>query len=50
MPKQEKVSTAKVREMNHQYPNKFEASPAGDLRCNFWGILITHVKKNFCGE
>jgi len=32
MPKQAKSSTAKVREICHQYPNEFGAIPSGDLQ------------------
>ena len=45
MPKQAKSSTAKVREICRQYPNEFEATPAGDLRCKFCDVLVKCDKK-----
>ena len=49
MPKQAKSSTAKVREICRQYPNEFEATPAGDLRCKLCevGLLVKCDKKFF---
>jgi len=49
MPKQAKSLTAKIREISHQYPNEFGAAPSGDLRCNFYDVLVK-CDKNFCGE
>ena len=34
MPKQAKSSTAKVRQICHEYPDEFSATPARDLPCN----------------
>ena len=45
MPKQAKSSIAKVREVCRQYPNEFEATPAGDLRCKFCEVLVKCDKK-----
>ena len=47
MPKQAKSSTAKVREICRQYPNEFEATPAGDLRCKLCEVLVKCDKKFF---
>ena len=47
MPKQAKSSKAKVREICRQYPNEFGATPAGDLRCNFYNVLVKCDKKFF---
>jgi len=47
MPKQAKSSTAKVRKICRQYPNEFEATPAGDLRWKFCDILVKCDKKFF---
>ena len=47
MPKQAKSSTAKVREICRQYPNEFEATPAGDLRCKLCEVLVKCDKKVF---
>ena len=47
MIKQAKSSTAKVREICRQYPNEFEATPAGDLRCKFCDVLVKCDKKFF---
>ena len=46
MSKQAKSFAAKVREICHQYPNEFGASPAGN-RCNFCDILVKCDKKKF---
>ena len=47
MPKQAKSSTAKDREICRQYPNEFEATPAGDLRCKLREVLVKCDKKFF---
>ena len=47
MPEQAKSSTAKVRERCRQYPNEFEATPAGDLRCKLCEVLVKCDKKFF---
>ena len=49
MPKQAKSSTAKVNEICRQYPNEFEATPAGDLRCKLCKVLVK-CDKNFFAE
>ena len=47
MPKQAKSSTAKVRQIFHEYPNEFLASPARDLRCKLCDVLVKCEKKFF---
>ena len=47
MSKQAKSSTAKVREISHQYPNEFGETPAGDVPRNFCDILVKCDKKFF---
>ena len=39
MPKLTKLSTTKVNEIYRKFPNEFEATSAGDLRCNFCDAL-----------
>ena len=47
MPKQTKSSTAKVRQICQEYPNEFSATPACDLRCNLYDMLVKCDKKFF---
>ena len=47
MPKQAKSSTAKVRQICQEYPDKFLATPAGDSRCNLSDVLVKWDKKFF---
>ena len=47
MPKQAKSSTAKVRQICHEYPDEFLATPARDLRCNLCDVLVKCDKKFF---
>ena len=47
MPKQAKSSTAKVRQICHEYPGEFSATPARDLRCNLCNVLVKCGKKFF---
>ena len=47
MPKQAKYSTAKVRQICLEYPDKISATPAGDLRCNLCDMLVKCDKKFF---
>ena len=47
MPKQAKSSIAKVRQTCQEYPDKFSATPAGDLRCNLCDVLVKCDKKFF---
>ena len=47
MPKQAKSSTAKVRQICHEYPDEFSATPARDLRCNLCDVLVKCDKKFF---
>ena len=44
MPKQDKSSTAKVRQICQEYPDEFLATPARDLQCN---VLVKCDKKFF---
>ena len=45
MPKQAKSSTAKVRQICQEYPDKFSATPARDLGCKLCGVLVKCDKK-----
>ena len=47
MPKQAKLTTAKVRKIYRQYPNEFGETPVGDLRCNFCDVLVKCDKRFF---
>ena len=47
MPKQAQSSTAKVRQICQEYPDKFSATPVRDLRCNLCDVLIKCDKKFF---
>ena len=47
MPKQAKSSTAKVRQICQEYPDKFSATLASDLRCNLCDVLVKCDKKFF---
>ena len=47
MPKQAKSSTAKVRQICHEYPDQFSATPAHDLRCNRCDMLVKCDKRFF---
>ena len=47
MPKQAKSSTAKVKQICQEYPNEFSATPACDLRCNSYDVLVECDKKFF---
>ena len=47
MPKQAKSSTAKVRQICHEYPDEFSATPGRDLRCNICDVLVKCDKKFF---
>ena len=47
MPKQAKSSIAKVGQIFQEYPDKFSATPARDLRCNLCDVLIKCDKKFF---
>ena len=47
MPKQAKSSTAKVRQICHEYPDEFLATPARDLQCNLCNMLVKCDKKFF---
>ena len=47
MPKQAKSSTAKVRQICHEYPDEFSATPARDLQCNLCDVLVKCDKKFF---
>ena len=47
MPKQAESSTAKVRQICHEYPDEFSATPARDLRCNLCDVLVKCDKKFF---
>ena len=47
MPKQTKSSTAKVRQICHEYPDEFSTTPARDLRCNRCDVLVKCDKKFF---
>ena len=47
MPKQAISSTAKVRQICHKYPDEFSATPARDLRCNLFDVLVKCDKKVF---
>ena len=47
MPKQATSSIAKVRQTCQEYPDEFSATPAGDLRCNLYDVLVKCDKKFF---
>ena len=47
MPKQAKSSTAKVKQICHEYPDEFSATSARDLRCNLCDVLVKCDKKFF---
>ena len=47
MPKQTKSSTAKVRQICHEYPDEFSATPARALRCDLCDVLVKCDKKFF---
>ena len=47
MPKQAKSSTAKVKQICHEYPDEFSATPARDLQCNLCHLLVKCDKMFF---
>ena len=47
MPKQAKSFTANVRQICHEYPDEFSATPARDLRGNLCDVLVKCDKKFF---
>ena len=47
MPIEAKSSIAKVRRICQEYPDKFSATPAGDLRCNLCDVFVKCDAKFF---
>ena len=47
MPKQTNSCTAKVKQICQEYPDKFSATAAGDLRCYLYDVLVKCNKKFF---
>ena len=47
MPKQAKPSRARFRQICQEYPDEFLATPAGDLRCDLYDVLVNCDKKLF---
>ena len=47
MPKQAKSSSAKVRQICRDFSDEFNATPGGDLRCNFCEVIVKCDKKYF---
>ena len=50
MPKQAKSSIAKVGQTCQEYPDEFLATPAGNLQCNLYDVLVKCEKKFFVGS